>query len=281
MELLGLRSELRQGRFSFEYLFPIPGTYHVEAELSPTPGGEDFPPTSWRREVRIRDDAPPVWSHWLLLGGVFALGALLGGFLTQHISGKKRPPAVMGLACLVGLWLISPLVSPAFVGADHPVASMVQFPRGAQVIKGDDGWELVVRPTPAQAKVGEPLHLAIALNKDGSPFTQGTEVTLNIYQLRDDQPILRTQVLAPSGFVSQRLQLFDSAPHTCTVTARAVGRTGDEPRGLTAVLGVDVASQAPALTAKLRAVAVVSAMLGGGLVAGYLIPRIGKETGRA
>jgi hypothetical protein len=280
-ELLRLTSELNGGRFSLQYLFPIRGTYGVELELTAVPGGEPFPATTWRHAWQVGGSPSSVRWTWLLMGGLFILGAGVGLVLSRQTTPRMKPLSSLGAMVLLGVCYVTTLSSPPSVGADHPMSSVLHFPRGPQVIRGDDGWELVVRPTPVQARVGEPWHLAMSLNKAGQVFPQRTEVALNVYQLRDDKPMLRTQVIAPSGFVTQRLQLFDSAPHTCTVTARPLDSGGAEPVALTAVLGVDVTTSALTLGIDLRLLAILGAMLAGGLVAGFVLPRLGKETERA
>jgi hypothetical protein len=253
----------------------------VDLELAALPGGEEFPATTWRQDVQVGGSPSSSRWPWLLMVGLFALGAGVGIGLSCLTTRRMKPLSGVGAMVLLALGYIATLSGPASVEADHPMSSVLHFPRGPQVIRGNDGWELVVRPTPIQARVGEPWHLAISLNKAGQVFPQRTEVSLNVYQLRDDKPILRAQVIGPTGFATQRLQLFDSAPHTCTVTARPVDGEGAESMALTAVLGVDVMPPASSLGVDLRPLAILGAMLGGGLVAGFLLPRLGREAHHA
>jgi hypothetical protein len=278
-EVLQLASELRHGVFSFQYLFPMSGTYKVELELAPVPGGEGFSPTTLRKDFRVHGRPARGRFHWLMLGALFALGLSAGVVCSRRVKAGGKPSSVAAVVSLLGVCHAVALLSTAAVGADHAVNTRIDFPRGPQVIKGGDGWELVVRPTPVQVSVGEPLQLTTLLRKDGQIFPEATEVSLNVYQLADDKPILRAHVMAPNGVSSQRLRLFDSAPHTCTVTARPTGRDLGSAVGLAAVLGIDVTPQSTSAGVDLRLLAIAVGVLGMGLIAGFLLPRLGGESG--
>jgi hypothetical protein len=276
---LELESELRHGSFSFQYLFPTSGTYKVEIELAPVPGGEDFSPTTLRKDFQVHGRPAHGRSHWLMLGGLFALGLAAGVVFSHRLKARRKPSSVAAVVSMLGLCHAVALLSAAAVGADHAVNTQIDFPRGPQVIKGDNGWGLVVRPTPVQVGVGEPLQLTTLFRKDGQIFPDATEVSLNVYQLADDKPILRAQVVAPNGFSSQRLRLFDGAPHTCTVTARPADVDPGGTVGLAAVLGIDVTPRPNSLGVDLWLLAVSVGALGVGLIAGFLLPRLGGEGG--
>jgi hypothetical protein len=278
-EVLQLESELRRGIFSFQYLFPVSGTYQVEIALAPVPGGEDFSPTTLRKDFLVHGQPVQGRFHWLLLGGLFALGLGVGAVFSRWLRGRRKPSSVAAVVSLLGLCHAVTLLSAATVGADHAVNTQIDFPRGPQVIKGDDGWELVVRPTPVQVGVGEPLQLTTLFRKDGQIFPDAIEVSLNVYQLADDKPILRAQVVAPNGFSSQHLQLFDSAPHTCTVTVRPADVDLGSTAGLAAVLGIDVTPRSTSVGVGLWLLAISVGALGGGLIAGFLLPRLGGGSG--
>jgi hypothetical protein len=278
-EVLQLESALRDGMFSFQYLFPLPGTYHVELELAPVTGGEDFPPIRLRQDFQVPGQPARGRSHWLLLGSLFALGLSAGVVFSHRVKTRTKPSSVAAVVSMLGVCHAFALMSAAVVVADHAVNTQIDFPRGPQVIKGGDGWELVVRPTPVQVRVGEPLQLTTLFRKDGQIFPEATEVALNVYQLADDKPILRAHIAAPNGFSSQRLHLFDSAPHTCTVTARPAGVDFGSAMGLAAVLGIDVSPQPTSMGVNLRLLTISVGVLSGGIIAGFLLPRLGGESG--
>jgi hypothetical protein len=277
-EVLQLESELRHGVFSFQYLFPMSGTYKVEIALAPVPGGEDFSPTTLHKDFQVPGRSAQGWSHWLLLGGLFALGLSAGVVFSHRAEARRKPSSVAVVVSMLGVCHAVALLGAAVVRADHAVNTQIDFPRGPQVIKGGDGWELVVRPTPVQARVGESLQLTTLFRKDGQLFPEATEVSLNVYQLADDKPILRAHVVAPNGFSSQRLRLFDGAPHTCTVAARPAGGDLGSKMGLAAVLGIDVTARPASMGVNLRLLAISVGVLAVGVIAGFFLPSLGRES---
>lgn len=277
-EVLQLESELRRGSFSFQYLFPISGTYQIEIALAPVPGGEEFSPTTLRKGFRIHGQPAQGWLHWLMLAGLFVLGLSAGVVFSRRVKAGRKASSVAAVVSMLGVCHAVALLSATAAGADHAVNTQIDFPRGPQVIQGGDGWELLVRPTPVQVSVGEPLQLTTLFRKDGQIFPEGTEISLNVYQLADDKPILRAQVVAPNGFSSQRLRLFDSAPHTCTVTARPAGGNPDSTVGLAAVLGIEVTPPSTSVGVDLPRLTSAVGVLSVGLIAGFLLPRLGGES---
>jgi hypothetical protein len=278
-ELLQLESDLRDGAFSFQYHFPMRGTYQVELELLPVPGGTSFSPTTLRQDFRVHSDPVHGAWLWLLLSAWFALGGAVGLLFSRRTKTGSKPASAAAIVSISSLCAAFMLSHPALVKADHAMNAPIDFPHGPQVIKGNDGWELVVHPMPVQVQAGETLQLSMLLRKEGVVLAEATEMSLNVYQLAHDKPILRANILAPNGSTSQRLQLFDGAPHSCTVTARPAGGAFARSVALAAVLGVDVSPHPPSMTAKIRLLAIAVGVLGGGMVAGFLLPKMSREAG--
>jgi hypothetical protein len=145
------------------------------------------------------------------------------------------------------------------------------FPKGPQVIQGDEGWALEVRPTPEQAVVGELLDLTVTLTREGQVFSGAMDVSMHLYNLKDDQTVLRTNIVTPHGSTSQRFQLVESVPHTCTITVRPVGGASEKPVTLTAVLGIEVIAAAIPITVKLRVMGLFLGVVGAGVAGGYVL----------
>ena len=77
--LLALNSDLQQdGTFTLQYIFPIRGTYLVDLELTPVPGGPAFPPTRLSKTIHISENPAEVRYAWLLVIGLFVLGVIVG-----------------------------------------------------------------------------------------------------------------------------------------------------------------------------------------------------------
>ena len=268
--LLQLSSDLADGKFAVEYLFPMQGVYAFDVDLVPAPNGQTVSPMTFRQSVRVHADPASMRRAWLFRAVLFSLGGIAGAWYARSAHARKTPPstAAVAAAALVFAGLIG-ITSP-FTFADHGPRELV-FPKGAQVIQGDDGWALNVRPTPEQAVVGELLELAVTLTHQGQVFAGAMDVTMHLYNLKDDQTILRTNVVAPHGSTSQRLQLVESVPHTCTVTARPAGGESGTPVTLTAIVGIDVLPAHTSITVKLRVMGLFVGVVGAGMVGGFLL----------
>jgi hypothetical protein len=148
---------------------------------------------------------------------------------------------------------------------------------GSQILQGADGWELEVRPHPEVATVGQLVELAIRLRKDGAVFPSLTDVALEVANLEDARTVLRSAVRAPAGQTTQRLQLFDGAPHAVTVRVQPVGERYSQAAALTTVLHLDVQALHPPLGVKIRLMALLLGVLVGGIALGFFFPTRHKE----
>jgi hypothetical protein len=97
------------------------------------------------------------------------------------------------------------------------------------------------------------------------------EVAIHLYNLKDDQTVLRTSILAPSGLTAQRFQVVESVPHTCTVTVRPVGGMSEGAVTLTAVVGIDAVAARLPLTVRLQVMGLVLGIVGAGAVGGIIL----------
>jgi hypothetical protein len=104
-----------------------------------------------------------------------------------------------------------------------------------------------------------------------------TDVALEVANLEDARMVLWSAVRTPAGQTTQRLQLFDGAPHAVTITARPVGEGYSEAVALTAVLYLDVQTLHPPLGVKIRLMALLLGVLVSGMVIGFFFPKQHKE----
>ena len=279
--LLQLSSELMSGKLAVEYLFPIPGVYTFDFDLAPAPDGQTIAPAKIRHSLHVQADPASVRRAWLFRAALFGLGAIAGVWYVCATHRQRTPPsrAVITPTVLVLGGLV--FVTGRYTFADHGPRDLV-FPKGAQVIQGDDGWALEVRPTPEQAVVGELVEVGVTLTHQGQVFADAMEVTIHLYNLKDDQTVLRTSILAPSGSTSQRFQVVESVPHTCTVTVRPVSGMSEGAMTLTAVVGIDAVAGLLPLTVRLQVMGLVLGIVGAGAVGGFLLASgVRKLPGRA
>jgi hypothetical protein len=268
--LLQLTSDLTDGKFAVEYLFPISGVYTFDFDIAPGPNGQAVQPTTTRHSLHLQADPAAVRRAWLFRLVLLSLGGIAGAWyaLTAQAPKTLPPSAAITSAVLIVGSLVA--VTATLTFADHGPRELV-FPKGAQVIRGDEGWALEVRPTPEQAVVGELLDLTVTLTREGQVFSGAMDVSMHLYNLKDDQTVLRTNIVTPHGSTSQRFQLVESVPHTCTVTVRPVGGASEEPVTLTAVIGIEVIAAAIPITVKLRVMGLFVGVVGAGVAGGYVL----------
>jgi hypothetical protein len=164
-------------------------------------------------------------------------------------------------------------ITSALVFAHHGTGTFV-FPQGPEVIDGDDGWALEVRPTPVQAVIGELLELQVKLTHDGQVFSGMMAVALDLYNLQDGHPLLRTTLLTPRGMTSPRVQFVEPVLYTCSMTVRPLKEgpeTPDRLPSLTSVIGIEAVARPLPLGMKLQMIGLVLALVGTGGVGGLLL----------
>jgi len=275
--LLALDSEFRDGTFTLQYLFPIRGTYTVDLDLAPVPGGPVFPPTSLRQTIRIDENPVVRRNAWLLVVGLFVLGVITGVIFSRSAAARDRllSRAIVGplVLCCGALAPISTVA--AHVGhTEHAVYGTLE----RQIIRGDHGWELEIHSSPMPATVGHLVQLAIWLRKDGEVFPGMTEVSIEVVNLLEEaQTVVETHILARQGHTSQSLQLYDGALHTIAVTVRPVGGEASGAALPTAVLSVDVVALHPPLAIQIRMMALLLGVLVGGMAIGFCMPWASQE----
>jgi hypothetical protein len=268
--LLELVSDLRDGTFAVEYLFPTHGIYGFDLLIAPVASGTAARPTAIHYSLHVPADPASLSRDWLYSLALFALGGLAGVWCARKAQARKiSPPRA---AVLVGALIIGGLaaVTGSRALADHGPRE-VTLPRGPQVVQGPDGWALEIRPSPERAVVGELLDLTVTLTREGRVYPGATDVALHVYNLEDDRTVLRTNVRAPHGSTSQRLQLVASVPHSCTVNASPAGLPSETPVTLTAVIGVNVADAPTSVTAWLRVLGLGLVVVGAGVLGGFLL----------
>ena len=274
--LLALDSALNNGSLTLQYLFPIRGTYTFEVEITPVPGGSVFQPTSVRKTIHIYENPAVVRNAWLLIVGLFLLGGITGIIFARSAAARER--LLIGAMIAPLLCLYGALVPVCSVAADSGHTKTVAEATPAhQVVRGDYGWELEVHASPVPATVGHLVQCAIWLRQHGEVFSGMTEVWLEVANQEEDHTVLGTRLLTPQGYTSQRLQLYDGAPHTVTITVRPIGGEEHNVTPLTAVLGLDVIARHPPVAVQIRMMAILLGILVVGMVVGFCVPRPSKE----
>jgi len=274
--LLALDSVLTDGSLTIQYLFPIRGTYALDLEIAPVPGGPVFQPTSLHKTLHIAENPAVVRNAWMLIIGLFALGGVTGVIFARSTAAREKLLSSASIGPLV--LLNGALVPVSFAWADashtHTVAAVAH---GPQIIRGEDGWELEIRASPMPATVGQLVQFAIWLRKDDTVFPGMTDVAIAVVNQEDAQTVLGTHLLAPQGHTLQSLQFYDGAPHAVTITARPVGGEVSTVAPLTAVLGLDVVALHPPMAVKIRMMAILLGVFVVGMALGFFVPWPSQE----
>jgi hypothetical protein len=97
--------------------------------------------------------------------------------------------------------------------------------------------------------------------------------------VEDDKAVFETTTRAPTGSSFQRLQFFDGAPHTVTVTAQPVGQEQMTP--LRAAFEMEVEGLQPPMAVKIRTLCLLIGILVVGMAAGFFLLGSSKERGVA
>lgn len=268
--LLELSSDLRDGTFSFDYLFPIRGVYTFDVALQPVAGSIPFAPTTIQMPWQLRENPSEIRNVWLMVLGLFLLGGVFGLMLARSARAKS--------ALIMTVMLV---ITALGIRAEGTVQVQTETSKTQQVVRGEHGWALQIESTPAQGTVGEPVQFDMALTKDGEVFAEATALSLELHHIEDDKSVFKTAILSPTGETSQRLQFFDGAPHRVVITAHPAHRDAGDIGPLQAVFDMEVNGIHPPLAVKLRTLALLIGVLTIGMVVGWFWPVSSKETGGA
>lgn len=270
--LVEFTSDLRPGTpFTWHEVFPIRGVYTLEGEITPVPDGPAFRPTTFRHTIQLAENPSKVRNAWLLIGGLCVVGVIVGVFLARSAAAREH---LLQGSVMVCLCVLLGTVSGVDAGAQHTgSAPGAPSAGGTQRVQGPEGWELEVRPMPEVATVGQTLELTIVLRHNGVVVPDRVDVTLQAVHQEESRTVLQADFRARSGQTTQRLQFFDGAPHTITVTARPVREDLGLSEPLTATLGVEVTALHPPMALKLKLMTLLLGVLVVGMVVGFVLPR--------
>ncbi len=265
--LLELASDLRDGAFSFDYLFPIRGEYGFNVAVQPRFGAPHVTPTTVQKTWQLRENPTEIRNAWLLIVSLFVLGGFFGIVLARSANAKN---ALLFMIALASVALV--------IRAECNVRVQAESSPPQQVVNGAQGWTLQVDTTPAQGTVGEQVRFDIVLTKDGEVFQNETQMSIELHHIEDNQPIFKTAIYAPTGETSQQLQFFDGAPHQVMIAAQPASHVPVVQKPLQAIFQMDVQGLQPPLIVKLRTLALFIGVLTVGMVVGWFVPVKRKET---
>jgi hypothetical protein len=206
--------------------------------------------------------------HTWLLVGLLVLGMVTGSLVARFAAARAKVRSRVIIGSLVLCCGILVPISMVAAHPGHPEHESHGAPE-RQVIWGDDGWELEIHSIPMPVTVGQPLQLALWLRKDGEVFPDMMQVSIVAMNLEEAQTVVETRILARQGSTAQRLQLYESVPHTIAVTARPAGGEVSGWSLPTVGLSIDVMAGSPPLAPQIRMMALGVSALALGMAIGF------------
>jgi hypothetical protein len=272
--LFTLASDLRAGTWTFDYLFPIRGTYSFDLKVSPVSGGPAFPVTTLHKTLHLPENPAEVRNIWLLVVGLFLLGGVGGVMFARSAAAREGLHAVAVLAVVV----LGGLLLPGHVGvsqaAEHGPGAHGSTSHGSDIhtVEGEAGWTLAVQATPSQGTVGKLVRFDIDLRQQGATPSEadGAEIRLVMHHVEDDKAMFETTVYTRQGHATEQFQFFDGAPHVVTVTAQPGGAVAVQP--LQVRFDMEVEGIHPPTAIKVRTIALLIGVMVVGMVAGFFLP---------
>jgi hypothetical protein len=269
--LLSLDTLLHDGTVTLQYVFPIRGAYTLALELTPVEGGPVFPPANLWQSIDISEDPSVAHNAWMLVAGLFILGGITGIILARSAVAQERPPGLSLLALLLGGGLLGGL----YLGTAqaHHASTGAPVVSDHLIVSGAEGWALDIQVQPFPATVGQLVHCAVALRKDGEVFAGPMALTLIAVHQEEGHTVFETHLRTPQGQSTPAVQFYDGAPHTLTVSARPAADEWQHIPLLTANLPLEVIALHPPTGVKVRMMAMLLIVLVLGMLVGFFLPQ--------
>ncbi len=268
--LLDLASDLQQGALTFAYLFPIRGIYTFDLTVSSNPDGPAFSPTTIRQLFQLAENPAEVRNTWLLVGGLLLLG-VIAGMIFARSAAAQEALLLAGLMALVSSGFIWPYLFSS-------IATATPNDNRQHVAQGDNGWNLEVHSTPT-ATVGQLAPFEVVLKQNDTVFSDPTQTSIVLHHVEDDKAVFQATTYAQAGQTAQKIQFFDGAPHTVTITAQPSEQPQVPP--LQAVVEMDVKGLQPPMAVKIRTLSLLIGVLIAGMAGGFFLLGNRKERGSA
>jgi hypothetical protein len=221
------------GKFTFDYIYPIRGSYTLVADITPQ-GGQ----TSHETLHLVIPENPAEVRNLALFLALLAAFGLVSGWVVGR--GSQARLSASGAAVLL-IALIAP--ASAYADGEHPGDS-AQARLEHTEESGD--YALTFGLEPGAGRVGQLNHVDLNLTRQGEA---ADDVIFEVvfWHLPDARPVLATTLNAPSGTTELDVQFFDGTVHEIRVSAQ----TAD---GETIALQHEIEVEAlhPPMTTKLR-----------------------------
>lgn len=244
--LLSLDTEASEGVVEFGTIYPIRGTYTIEAQAT-LPDGTVV---TAQPALTIGENPVERRNILLLVAGLFGFGGIAG-----WVIGRSRRAAATLAVIIVFAF---PTAVDAHGPGDHEAGSDQPL-----VVTKQDALDLTLTVAPGHGAVGARNTVWVDVRDPAGAPVPG-EVTVEAYHVEDDLTVARFRLpLDARGTAQVQTQFFDGAEHELRVEARSEGDV------VTLSTPIDVVGVAPPLGTKLRTLGLLLVPVALGLTAGY------------
>ncbi len=268
--LLQLKGRLENGSFSFDYRFPIRGSYSLRATLLPADRGNEKS-VQVEKKFHVSENPNDLRNASFLFLGLLGLG-LLSGVIVRRTALKDPSSGSTTAMSLFGAFLLitGSTSLHAHGPEDHHNKNSTPDHPPAHVEK--ENLKLNVDTPDPDPSVGKPIRVKAHFKNTRTGTSPKTRYTLECTH-EEGHLVFRMNTISKNGQLSQKIQFADGAQHRIRVRAQPVS-SGDESQTLTAGKKVDVrAIQPPGLVvAKMMTILMVVFLIGlsGGYYGHYL-----------
>ena len=238
--LMSYAGYINNGRFAFQYIYPIRGIYRFDVDVGREP---DHSMERHVLQVSVRENPEEGRNLFVLLALLSCLGIVSGRMIKKGSMVKK--------GCLMWVVLGWTLGTPLKAYADHPglkgeIDAHKVPPVHEEVAQKNMRLGLTVAP--GVGKVGMMNELVFKFtNSKGQPLPN-TLFEVILWHQEDAKPVFSTTVFAKDGFARLGFQFFDGAEHE--VRVRAVNAVGS----LEVKKTIEVQALQPPLSTKFKTV---------------------------
>ncbi len=272
------------GRQTFNYIFPIRGTYHVTIQASPVKAGA-FQPTTQTLDVNITEKESSLFAIILFALILFAFG-LVSAFIlmrshlaaraagsTTQMSTRGTLVLVVGLVFVVGVWVA--FLVHAETADDMETAESLataQLSQSANVSSANAKLALSIQ-SPSAITPAQPATLTGSLTDASGAPIRNVHYEMSILQIEDDKTVFATGTNSLDGTFSWNNDFWDGSEHNLKIVASPAAGSSVQFEPVTLEHVVDVTALAPPMRVKILGLLYLSAVVALGLVVGLMLAR--------
>lgn len=257
--LLRYEGVLPDGRFEFDYIYPIRGQYSFQVEA-----GRDAATPSFQNTLSL--DLSENFNEFInlaiLVAVLLAVGLAAGVVIGKGARAQRM--ATLGLILMaLGVGITGTLTSAA--QAQHGEQEAISAKPFTTSATNED-LTLTYAMNPGAGKVGTLSSLNFTATDSSGRPVPNTSFKVKFWHIEDEKPVFATNLFAPTGQAQLDFQFFDGAEHEVQLQASSAAGTVD----LTKV--VEVQPVDPPLSAKIKTTIYLVLIVFVGILIGLRFP---------